>query len=67
MRNTLLIRKVIEALVKEMPEWGVKSSNIHPSDADGVIGFEKDIEEDVPRDNGVGLSKIVMQQITPIK
>ena len=66
---------------------------MHPSDADGWIGFRKDIEEndeigdhvtylnhwdadntgyieeedDVQRDNGVGLARIVMQQITPIK
>lgn len=84
-----------------MPEWGIKSSTMHPSDADGVIGFRRDIpeneydpvtgkiikndevgdfptylqqwdgyyaeEKDVQRDNGVGLARIVMQQITPIK
>lgn len=105
MSNALLVRKVVEKLAKEVHDWGIKSSNIHPSDADGWIGFRKDIpeneydprtgklikndeigddvtylqqwdadnvgyveeEEDVKRDNGVGLARIVMQQITPIK
>ena len=34
-------------------------------DADNVGYVEE--EEDVKRDNGVGLARIVMQQITPIK
>ena len=92
MSNALIVRKIVEDLAKEMQDWGVKSSNMHSSDADGWIGFRKDIEEndeigdhvtylnhwdadntgyleseDVKRDNGVGLARIVMQQITPIK
>jgi hypothetical protein len=68
MSNTLVVRKVIEKLAREVHDWGIKSSNMHPSDADGVIGFRKDIEEeDIKRDNGIGLARIVMQQITPIK
>jgi hypothetical protein len=92
MNNTQIVRKIVEDLAKEVEDWSIKSSNMHPSDADGVIGFRKDIEEndeigdrvtylnhwdadntgylegeDVQRDNGVGLARIVMQQITPIK
>jgi hypothetical protein len=105
MSNALLVRKVIEQLVKEL-----KSSNMHPSDADWYIGFGDDVntaneaaverdprtgavvknnmigdyttflqqwdadnvgyveeEEDVKRDDGKGIARIVMQQITPIK
>lgn len=105
MSNALLVRKVVERLVREL-----KSSNMHSSDADWYIGFGDDVntaneaaverdprsgavvknnmigtyatflqqwdadnvgyveeEEDVQRDNGVGLARIVMQQITPIK
>jgi hypothetical protein len=38
MSNALLIRKVIEELVREL-----KSSNMHPSDADWYIGFGDDV------------------------
>lgn len=104
MSNALLVRKVVEKLAREL-----KSSNMHPSDADWYIGFGDDVntaneatverdpisgavvknnmigdyatflqqwdadnvgyveEEDVQRDNGVGIARIVMQQITPIK
>jgi hypothetical protein len=64
MSNALIVRKIIEDIAKEMHDWSIKSSNMHPSDADGVIGFRKDIPE---RDNGVGLARIVMQQVTPIE
>lgn len=109
MSNALLVRKVVEKLAREIQDWGVKSSNMHPSDADWYIGFGDDVntaneaaverdprsgavvknnmvgdqttflqqwdadnvgyveEEDIKRDNGVGLARIVMQQITPIK
>lgn len=46
MSNALIVRKVIERLAKEVHDWDIKSSNMHPSDADGWIGFRKDIEED---------------------
>lgn len=104
MSNALLVRKVVEQLAKEL-----KSSNMHPSDADLYIGFGDDVntanesaverdprsgavvknnmvgdyttflqqwdadnvgyveEEDVPRDSGGGIARVVMQQITPIK
>jgi hypothetical protein len=45
MSNALIVRKIIEDLAKEVHDWDVKSSNMHPSDADGWIGFRKDIEE----------------------
>ena len=104
MSNILLVRKIVEDLAKEMHDWDVKSSNMHSSDADGVIGFRSDLpeneydpktgklvkndkigtyatylqqwdsdeegyleEEDVERDNGGGIARIVMQQVTPIK
>ena len=104
MSNALLVRKIVEDLAKEVRDWSIKSSNMHPSDADGWIGFRSDVDEneydpktgklvkndeiedhttylqqwdadnvgylegeDVKRDNGVGLARIVMQQITPIK
>ena len=92
MSNTQVVRKVIEKLAKEVQDWGIKSSNMHSSDADGWIGFRKDVQEngtvvdkvpylnhwdadntgyleneDVPRDSGGGLARIVMQQTTPIK
>lgn len=109
MSNALLVRKVVEKLAREIQDWGVKSSNMHPSDTDWYIGFGDDVntaneatvekdprsgavvknnmvgdqttflqqwdadnvgyveEEDTERDNGVGLARIVMQQITPIK
>jgi hypothetical protein len=104
MSNALLVRKIVEDLAKEVCDWNVKSSNMHPSDADWYIGFQSDIdeneydpktgklvkndeigdhttylqqwdadnvgyveEEDTKRDNGVGLARIVMQQVTPIK
>ena len=38
MKNTLLVRKVVEDLVREL-----KSSNMHPSDADWYIGFGDDV------------------------
>lgn len=45
MSNTQVVRKVIEKLAREVHDWGIKSSNMHSSDADGWIGFRKDIEE----------------------
>jgi hypothetical protein len=45
MKSSLIIRKIIEDLAKEMHDWDVKSSNMHSSDADGWIGFRSDIEE----------------------
>lgn len=45
MSNALIVRKIVEDLAKEMQDWNVKSSNLHPSDADGWIGFRKDIPE----------------------
>jgi len=45
MNNALLIRKIVEDLAKEVQDWDIKSSNMHSSDADGWIGFRKDIEE----------------------
>lgn len=104
MNSALIVRKVVERLAKEL-----KSSNMHPSDADWYIGFGDDVntaneaaiekdprtgqvvknnmigdyttflqqwdadnvgyveEDDIKRDNGVGITRIVMQQITPIK
>ena len=104
MSNTQVVRKIIEKLAREVRDWDVKSSNMHPSDADWYIGFKSGVEEneydpktgrivknddvassvsylnhwdadntgyleseDVKRDNGGGLARIVMQQITPIK
>lgn len=45
MSNALIVRKIIEDLAKEVCDWNVKSSNMHPSDADWYIGFQSDIEE----------------------
>jgi len=45
MSNALIVRKVIEDLAKEVYDWNVKSSNMHPSDADRWIGFRSDVEE----------------------
>ena len=45
MSNALLVRKIVEKLAREVHDWDVKSSNMHPSDADGWIGFRKDIPE----------------------
>lgn len=45
MRDTQVVRKIIEKLAKEVQVWNVKSSNMHSSDADGWIGFRKDVEE----------------------
>ena len=45
MSNILLVRKIVEDLAKEMHDWDVKSSNMHSSDADGVIGFRSDLPE----------------------
>ena len=106
MSNTLVVRKIIEKLAREMQDWNVKSSNMHPSDADWYIGFGDDnntaneseydpktgevlkndtigadvtylqqwdadntgyLEEDEPRDNGVGYQKLAADQVTPIK
>lgn len=38
MSNALIVRKVIERLAKEVHDWDVKSSNMHPSDADSYLG-----------------------------
>lgn len=40
MNNTLLVRKIIEDIAKE---FKLKSSNMHPSDADWYIGFGDDV------------------------
>jgi len=45
MSNTQVVRKIIEKLAREVQDWNVKSSNMHPSDADWYIGFEKDVKE----------------------
>jgi hypothetical protein len=45
MSNALIVRKIVEDLAKEVCDWNVKSSNMHPSDADGWIGFRKDVKE----------------------
>jgi len=45
MGNALLVRKIVEKLAKEVQDWNVRSSTIRPSDADGWIGFRKDIPE----------------------
>lgn len=42
MSNALVVRKIIEKLAREMQDWNVKSSNMHPSDADWYIGFGDD-------------------------
>jgi hypothetical protein len=42
MGNALVVRKIIEKLVREMQDWNVKSSNVHSSDADWYIGFGDD-------------------------
>jgi hypothetical protein len=46
-------------------EIGDYTTYIQQWDADNVGYLEEEDEE--PRDNGVGLARIVMQQITPIK
>ena len=38
MSNALLVRKIVEDIAKEMHDWSVKSSNMHPSNADDVLG-----------------------------
>lgn len=38
MNNALIVRKVVERLAREL-----KSSNMHPSDADWYIGFGDDV------------------------
>ena len=38
MKNTLIIRKIVEDLAKEVQDWNVKSSNMHSSDADAFAG-----------------------------
>ena len=45
MSNALIVRKIVEDLAKEVHDWGVKSSNMHSSDADGWIGFRSDLPE----------------------
>lgn len=48
MNSTLIVRKVVERLAREL-----KSSNMHPSDADLYIGFSDDVNtanEDVVGD-----------------
>ena len=40
MSNSLLVRKIVEKLAKEVQDWNVKSSNMHGSDADWYIGFK---------------------------
>jgi hypothetical protein len=44
MSNTQVVRKIIEKLAREVQDWKVKSSNMHPSDADWYIGFEENDE-----------------------
>jgi hypothetical protein len=50
MSNTQVVRKIIEKLAREVHDWNIKSSNMHPSDADGWIGFRKD----VVKNDGIG-------------
>ena len=45
MSNTQVVRKIIEKLAREVQDWNIKSSNIHPSDADWYIGFKDDVRE----------------------
>ena len=45
MRDTQVVRKILENLAREVQDWNVKSSNMHPSDADWYIGFKSDVEE----------------------
>jgi hypothetical protein len=59
MSNALLVRKIVEKVAKSLRKsntgdgqflpddrsWKVKSSNMHPSDADGWIGFRSDLPE----------------------
>ena len=40
MSNSLLVRKIVEKLAKEVQDWNVKSSSMHGSDADWYIGFK---------------------------
>ena len=47
-------------------EIGDYTSFLNQWDADNT-GYLEEEEEDVQRDNGVGIARIVMQQITPIK
>jgi hypothetical protein len=44
MSNTQVVRKIIEKLAREVQDWNVKSSNMHPSDADWYIEFEENDE-----------------------
>ena len=44
MSNTQVVRKIIEKLAREVQDWNIKSSNMHPSDADWYIGFEENDE-----------------------
>jgi len=41
MNKALLLRKLLEKIAKE--EFKIKSSNMHPSDADWYIGFGDDV------------------------
>lgn len=43
MDKALLVRKVVENIIKSLTEK-VKSSNMHSSDADWYIGFGDDVE-----------------------
>ena len=54
----------VAARVFEKDEIGDHVTYLNHWDADNTGYVE---EEDVKRDNGVGLARIVMQQITPIK
>lgn len=65
MDKSLLIRKLVEKVVETL-----KTSSTKGSDADWYIGFGDDVNtanEEEMRDDGKGLAKIVMQQVTPIK
>lgn len=69
MKNAEIIRKIVEQELKAL-----RSSSSHSSDADLYVGFkfgdQQDTpveEQDVPRDNGGGIARLVMKQITPIK
>jgi hypothetical protein len=53
MSNTQVVRKIIEKLAREVQDWNVKSSNMHPSDADWYIGFKKDAKENDERGDHV--------------
>lgn len=59
-----LVREVVKRLIK------LKSSNMHPSDADWYIGFggvDTANEDKIKRDNGIGYQKLATMFLNPIK